>query len=141
MPIDIIQTILGGIIATVIWFFVGALVYMNPIIDKIYKKFNNDSNVKHRGETKTFLAKTFVFSILIQAMLFAFIYAFIQSLLPGTLFLNGIYYALILVALKIIPRYLDMWMQSNYPIALLNIEFINGTIGSFVMAFVFAILI
>ena len=141
MAIDIVQTILGGIVATFVWFFVGAIVYMNPVVDKIYKKFNNDLNVKDRGETKTFLAKTFVFSILIQAMLFAFVYAFIQSLLPGTKLLNGLYYGIILVALKIIPRYLDMWMQSNYPITLLNIEFINGIIGSFVMAFVFALLI
>lgn len=141
MAIDIVQTMLAGIVATVIWFFVGALVYMNPVVDKIYQKFNNNPNVKDRGETKTFLAKTFVFSILIQAMLFAFVYAFIQSLLPGTLLLNGLYYGFILVAIKIIPRYLDMWVQSNYPATLLNIEFINGTIGSFVMAYVFVFII
>lgn len=47
----------------------------------------------------------------------------------------------ILVFIKIFPRFNDMWIQSTYPNKLLAIEFINGTIGSFIIAFVFVYMI
>ena len=34
-----------------------------------------------------------------------------------------------------------MWVQSKYPTTLLSIELINGAIGSFVIAFVFALIL
>ena len=141
MAIDIVQGLIGGVAASIIWFFVGAVVYMNPVVAKIYKKYEDTPSVKNRKDVKTFIMNTFVFSILIQCLLFVFVYLFIQSILPGTLILNTLYFGIILVAVKIIPRFFDMWVQSSYPTTLLTIEIINGTIGSFVIAFVFALLI
>lgn len=141
MAIDIVQGILGGVIASVVWFIIGAVVYMNPFIGKIYKKYEETPSVKNRKDIKKFIVNTFVFSILIQCLLFAFVYLFVQPVLPGTLLLNTLYFGVILVVVKIIPRFFDMWVQSSYPTTLLIIEIINGTIGSFVIAFVFALLL
>lgn len=47
----------------------------------------------------------------------------------------------ILVGVKIIPRLFDMYLQSTYPNKLLTIEFINGVIGSFIMASVLVLTI
>ena len=54
---------------------------------------------------------------------------------------KGIVFAFILIALKIFPRFFDMWIQSTYPNKLLAVEFVNGTIGSFVIGLVFAYVI
>jgi hypothetical protein len=141
MVLDMMQGLIGGIIATVVWFFIGAVVYMNPFVAKIYKKYEDDPSVKNRKDVKTFIINTFVFSILIQCFLFAFVYIFIQSILPGDLLTNTLYFGIILIAVKIVPRFFDMWVQSKYPTTLLSIELINGAIGSFVIAFVFALIL
>ncbi len=141
MAVDIIQGLIGGFAATIVWFFVGAILYMNPYVGKIYKKYEDDPSVKNRKDVKSFIINTFVFSVLIQCFIFAFAYLYIKPVLPGTLILNVIYFGIILVAVKIIPRLFDMYVQSKYPTKLLAIEVINGAIGSFVIAFVFALLI
>ena len=141
MAIDIIQGIIGAVAATIVWFVIGAVVYMNPFITNIYKKYEDDPCVKNRKDVKTFIINTFVFSILIQCFLFAFVYLYIQPILPGTLIHNTLYFGLILIAVKIFPRLFDMYVQSKYPRTLLIIELINGAIGSVVIAFVFAFLL
>ena len=50
MMIDLIQGLIGGIIATIVWFFIGAIVYMNPFVAKIYKKYEEDPGVKNRKD-------------------------------------------------------------------------------------------
>jgi magnesium-transporting ATPase (P-type) len=141
MAVDILQGIIGGIAATIVWFFAGSVVYMNPFVAKLYKKYEDDPGVKNRKDMKTFLLNTFVFSVLIQCLLFAFVYQFIKPVLPGEVVLNTLYFGVILVAVKIMPRFFDMWVQSRYPVALLSIEVINGAIGSFVIALVFAVML
>ena len=137
MPINILQTILGGFLASIAWFIVGGMLYMNPFTAKLYKKFENHSGLKKWKNTKEYLLKMYLFGILSQCLLFAFVYSFIKPILPGTLLFNTFYFGLILVAVKIIPRLFDMWLQSTYPNKLLVVELVNGTIGSFVMALVF----
>ena len=141
MSIDIIQGLIGAVTATIVWFIVGAIVYMNPFIGKIYKKYEDDPSVKNRKDVKTFIINTFIFSVLIQCFIFAFVYLYLQPILPGTLLLNSLYFGTILIVVKIIPRLFDMYVQSRYPTTLLFIELINGAIGSFVIAFVFAFIL
>jgi len=141
MPIDIVQGLIGGVTATIVWFIVGAIVYMNPFVAKIYKKYENNPSVKNRKDVKRFIINTFVFSVLIQCFLFAFVYMYIKPILPGILILNTLYFGMLLVVVKIIPRLFDMYVQSKYPIILLIIEMINGVIGSFLIALVFSFVI
>ena len=141
MAINILQTITGGIIAAVVWFLVGGALYMNPWIAKIYRKAKKRPGLKKWKNNKKYMLSMFIFGILIQSLLFAFVYAFVKLVLPGSLVLNTFYFGLILVGVKIIPRLFDMWLQSTYPKKLLKIELINGTIGSFVIALVFTMFV
>lgn len=141
MAINLLQTILGGFLASIVWFIVGGILYMNPIVAKIYKKLENSPELKKWKDTKKYLINMYIFGILIQCLLFAFVYSLIKPILPGSLVLNTIFFGLILVAVKIFPRLFDMWMQSTYPNKLLAVEFVNGTIGSFVIAIVLALII
>lgn len=139
--VDIISILIAGFASSIVWFLIGAIVYMNSIVTNIYKKYEDNPSVKNRKNVKTFLLNTFFLSILFQCLIFAVIYAYILPILPGTLLLNTLYFGLILILVKIIPRFFDMYVQSHYPMALLIIEIINGSIGSIVIAFVIAILV
>ena len=141
MTIDILQTFLGGLAAAVVWFIFGGALYMNPFVAKIYKKSENLPGFKKWKNTKKYLLNMFLFGMLVQCLIFALVYAFIKSILPGSLVLNTLFFGLILVAVKIFPRLFDMWLQSTYPNKLLLIELINGAIGSFVIAFVLTLII
>ncbi|MDG6218456.1 MAG: DUF1761 domain-containing protein [Candidatus Thermoplasmatota archaeon] len=136
-----LQGVIAALAATIVWFIVGAIVYMNPFVAKIYTKYEDDPSVKNRKDVKTFILNTLLFSILIQCFIFSFVYLYLQPILPGSLLYNTAYFGVILVAVKIIPRLFDMYVQSQYPKTLLIIEVINGSIGSFVIAFVLTIIL
>lgn len=129
--------LLAGFAASVVWFIVGGAVYMNPFVARIYKEYETSPGLKTWGNTASYLMTMFLL-ILVQCLLFAAVYAFIRPVFTGTVLANGLIYGLILTAIKIIPRWLDMWIQTTYPNKLLGIEVINGVIGSFVIALVIA---
>ncbi len=47
MAIDIVQGFIGGIAASILWFVIGAIVYMNPFVSKLYQNYEDDPNVKN----------------------------------------------------------------------------------------------
>ena len=106
-------------------------------VAKIYKDAQKSPGLKKWTNVPKYLSYQF-YGILAQCLLWAFVFAFIKSALPGEIILKGITFGLILVAVKIFPRFVDMWTQSTYPDKLLAIEFVNGTIGSFIIGVVLA---
>ncbi|PKM92330.1 MAG: hypothetical protein CVU81_01055 [Euryarchaeota archaeon HGW-Euryarchaeota-1] len=134
-----LSVIMGGILASIVWFIVGGALYMNPITAKIYKTFENSQGIKKWKDTAKYLINMYIFGILIQCLLFALTYSFIKPILPGSLLLNTLFFGLILVAIKIFPRLFDMWLQTTYPNKLLFVELVNGVIGSFVIALILAL--
>lgn len=133
----IMAILLAGFTASIVWFIVGGAVYMNPFVAQVYKEYETSPGLKIRGNTTSYLMTMFLL-ILVQCLLFAAVYAYIRPVFTGAVLANGLIYGLILTALKIIPRGLDMWIQTTYPNKLLGVEAINGVIGSFVIALVIA---
>ncbi len=140
MVIHISQTILGGFVASVVWFIVGGALYMNPFVAKIYKDAESSPALKKWPSVPKYISLQYV-GILAQCLLWAFVFALIKPVLPGGLLMRGFVFGLILIVVKIFPRFYDMWIQSTYPNKLLAVEFINGTIGSFIIGVVFAYVI
>ncbi|MCP4543706.1 MAG: hypothetical protein GY832_41865 [Chloroflexi bacterium] len=140
MAIDVFRTIMGGVVASVVWFIIGGALYMNPLVDKIYKSDDN-SAVREWPNLPKYLGLMFAGGALAQYMLWAFVFALVKSALPGGTFLRGVTFGLVLIAVKIFPRFFDMWIQTTYPNKKLVIEFINGSIGSFVGGVIFAYVI
>ena len=129
--------LLGGFVASIVWFFVGGALYMNPVITKIYNKAESHPGYKKWDSKNKYVITMYFLGGLLPSLLLATVYYFINQILPGTFYLNTLYFGLILIAVRIIPRLLDMWLQSSYPNKLLTIELVNGSIGSFVVAGVF----
>ncbi|MBI5037038.1 DUF1761 family protein [Candidatus Micrarchaeota archaeon] len=134
---DVVQAAFAGVIASIVWFVVGGALYMNPFVAGIYKNAENSPALKKWKDTKQYIGLQYV-GILLQCLLWAFVFALIKDALPGPALFKGLWFGAILVALKIIPRFYDMWIQTNYPNKLLAIEFVNGFIGSFVIGLVLA---
>jgi len=137
MAIDILQTILGGFVASIVWFIVGGALYMNPFITKIYKDAENSPALKKWPSVPKYIGLQYV-GILAQCLLWAFVFALAKPILPNGVLMKSLVFGFILIAVKIFPRFFDMWIQSTYPNKLLVVEFVNGTIGSFVIGMVFA---
>ena len=137
MTIDILQTIIGAIVASGLWFIIGGALYMNPAVAKMYKDAEDSPALKKWPNASKYIGLQYV-GILIQCLLWAFVFAVIKSALPGNAWAKGLSFGLILVVMKIFPRFFDMWIQTAYPNKLLAVEFINGTIGSFIIALIFA---
>jgi len=140
MTIDILQTILGGFVASISWFIVGGALYMNPFVAKIYKGAENSPALKKWPSIPKYLGLTYV-GVFAQCLLWAFVFALIKPVLPDGVLMKSLIFGFILIAVKIFPRFFDMWIQSTYPNKLLAVEFVNGTIGSFVIGMVFALVI
>lgn len=136
---DILQTVLGGFVASVAWFIVGGALYMNPFVARIYKDAGNSPAMKKWTSVPKYLGLQYA-GVLAQCLLWAFVFALVKPVLPEGILLKGVSFGLILVAIKIFPRLFDMWIQTSYPNRLLAVEFVNGTIGSFVIGMVFAYL-
>jgi hypothetical protein len=137
---DPIRTVVGGVIASLAWFVIGGALYMNPLVDKIYKSADN-SAVKEWTSLPQYLGLMFLGGALAQYTLWAFVFALVEPALPGGSFLQGIVFGFVLIVVKILPRFFDMWIQTTYPNRKLVVELINGSIGSFVGGLIFAYVI
>lgn len=136
-----LQVVWGGFVASIVWFIVGGALYMNPVIAGIYKKYEDLPVMKRWPDVAKYLGTMYLGGCLVQCLLAAFVFALVKSALPGGMFLQGIIFGLALIAIKIFTRFFDMWIQTTYPNKLLAIEFVNGSIGSMVIALVFAYMI
>jgi len=137
MTITILQTILGGFIASIVCFIVGGVLYMNPFVAKIYQNSENSPLLKIWSSVPKYLEIQYVIT-LAQCLLWAFVFAVVKSALPEEFLTKVLVFGLILVAVKIFPRLFDKWIQFTYPNKFLVVEFVNGTNGSFKVGMLFS---
>jgi len=136
----LLSALFGGLISSVVWFVLGGALYMNPFIAKIYHSTEYSPALKKWPNVPQYLGMMFLFTF-VQGFLFALVYLFMKSVLPVETISRGLVFGLVLIAIKIIPRFLDMWIQTTYPNRLLTVELINGSIGSFIMGLALAYVI
>ena len=140
MNIDIVRVLIATLVASVVWFVLGFVLYMNPMVSKIYKSFEDKKLVKKWSSTGAMMG-FLILIIVVQSFLWAVVYAFIKPVLPTMLVASGLLFGLILVVTKNIPKFLDMHLGAIHPSRLLTIELVNGIISSFVLGLVYAWLI
>lgn len=126
---NILHTLFTGFIVSIAWFIIGSLLYTNPTIGKIYKKYENNPGMKKWDKKSKYITYMYLLGALTPSLIMAFVYKLIAPI-------SILHFGLILLGIRIIPRFFDMWIQSSYPNKLLYIEIINGTILSFVAALV-----
>ncbi|MBI5881450.1 DUF1761 family protein [archaeon] len=131
--------LLAGFLASITWFIIGGVLYMNPFVAKMYKSEKSSAVRKMGG--KGYMIKMYLFGCLVPSILFAFVFYFVRPSLPGGVLMNTLLFGLLLVAVKIVPRFIDMSLLSTYPRKLLAVDVVNGSIASFVIASVLALML
>ncbi len=140
MDFEIGRILLATLVASVVWFVLGWVLYMNPMVAKIYKSFEDKGKVK-KWKSMGAMMGFLILIIVIQTFFWAVVYAFIKPVLPAMMVAAGLVFGLILVVTKNIPKFLDMHLGALHPSRLLTIELVNGIISSFAIGLVYAWLI
>lgn len=121
-----------AIAVSIIGFLASVFLYGNPWASQLYRKSTKIGIIKTWKNHSRFLFMSFCI-ILTQVLLFSWIFSII-TIHPGTEWVSaGLYYSLFICLMRIIPRFMDMFMMVNYPLKLLILELINGCLISIIM--------
>ncbi|MCX8094480.1 MAG: hypothetical protein N3E50_10000 [Candidatus Goldbacteria bacterium] len=127
-------------LATLIWMITGIIIYLYPPFKRISQLAEKEPSVKKWSNPRHYLVAEFIY-IFIQCFLFAYVFSIIKVSLPADLFMQAVSFALIIIAIKVIPRTLKMLIHTTYPGKLLFIEFIYSVFASFGVSMLFVLLI
>jgi hypothetical protein len=132
--------IIAIVSASIIWFIVAAILFFNPVTDKIYRSEESHAAVRRLPKSPKTIG-TILIAIGIQSILWAYVYTLVQASLPGDKLTKGLLFGFILVLTKIIPRDIDRVLLTTYPKKRMTIEFVIGIICSIVVGVVFGYLL
>lgn len=130
MFVDILK---WGFVAGILHFFIVGILYMNPLIARIYKEAQGNPALKVWENQKEYLAKMFA-GTQIEIFIITGAYLYLRQLFSDPTNLGvAVIISCIISATRVYPRFWNMWIQSTYPMKLLIVEIVNGTIGTFVV--------
>ena len=128
--------VLAVVVATIVWFVVAAILFFNPVVDKIYRIEERHAAVRALPQSAKTIGMILV-AIVIQSALWAYVYTMVSPALSGDKLTKGLLFGFILVLTKIIPRDTDRILLTTYPKKRMTIEFIVGIVCSLVVGIVF----
>ena len=106
---------------------------MNPPVARMYKKYANAPGMKKFEKEGRFLVCMYL-SILLTSIVFAVLYSFIKSLLPGTVLYDTLIFALIIYGASSVPEIVGRSIMTSYPGELNKFDFFAAIIGDLVIA-------
>lgn len=129
----IVDILLWGLVIGVIHFVVVGALYQNPFVAKFYKAATGEPGFKAWPDQKKYLVSMFL-GTQVEVFILTGAYLYLRQLFAnpdsmGTALLLSAF----LAAIRVYPRFWNMWIQSTYPNKLLAVEFVNGIIGTFVI--------
>ena len=128
--------VLAVVVATIVWFVVAAILFFNPVVDKIYRIEERHAAVRALPQSAKTIGMILV-AIVIQSALWAYVYTMVSPAFSGGNLTKGLLFGFILVLTKIIPRDTDRILLTTYPKKRMTIEFIVGIVCSLVVGIVF----
>ncbi|MCA9693464.1 MAG: hypothetical protein R3A51_04775 [Nannocystaceae bacterium] len=123
--------------ATLAWFVIAAILFFNPIVDKLYRSQEGDPAVRALPQGPQTIARILT-AVLIQCAAWAYIYTLVAPALPGGPLAKGLLFALIITLVKVLPRDIDRLLLTTYPTLRMSIEFVIGIVCAAVVGLVFA---
>ncbi len=129
----ILSILLWGAVIGIIHFVIVGILYQNPIVAKMYKEASGKPGVKVWKNQKEYLLKMFLGTqIEIYILTSSYLYLRILFNEPAG-WISAVILAAVFAAIRVYPRFWNMWIQSTYPGKLLAVEFINGILSTFVI--------
>lgn len=136
-----INVIIAGFVVSIVWFVLGALLYMNPMASSLARKYGKKPGVRQWKNSKDMLSQWYFVGVLIPSMIFAFVFYFIRPALTQNLWYSTLYFGLILVGIKVVPEFVDKKIMTTYPQTLGMFDVLNGTITCFVISLVLSLML
>jgi hypothetical protein len=129
----IARVLTWGALAGLVHFVVIALLYANPITDRLSAELEKSPAVKQwASKPKYFVTQFFGTQVEVYILTVAFFW--LRPLIGEPGYAGALMLGLLLAATRVYPRFWNMWIQTTYPNLLLAIEVINGTLGTFAIA-------
>ncbi|MBP7793306.1 MAG: hypothetical protein KA120_09655 [Candidatus Goldbacteria bacterium] len=132
--------VLVSLLATLIWFITGIIIYAYPPFKRASREAEKAPSVKKWSDPVRYLMAEFIY-IFIQCFLFAWVFSVIKVSLPADLFMQAISFTLIIIAIKFIPEMFKMFIHTTYPSGLVFIDFIYNVFASFEISIIYVLLI
>ena len=126
--------------ATLAWFFAAAILFFNPVVDKVYRTEEDHPAVKNLPQVPSTIAKI-ILAVLAQCILWAGVYVGWQAGIPDDPLMRGLGFSAVIVLVKVVPRDIDRVLLTTYPPKRLTIEFVIGVLLSAAVGFPFAYLL
>jgi hypothetical protein len=125
--------LLWGGVAGVVHFAFIALAYGNPLVDRISAKAEAESPAVRQWASKPRYFVTQFLGTQIEVYILTIAFVWLRPLVDvrgyGGAWLVGSMFA----AIRVYPRFWNMWVQTTYPRRLLAVEVVNGTLGTLVV--------
>ncbi len=128
-----IPILLWGLVAGLLHFVVVGMLYMNPGVARLYREAEGSPALRVWRNQREYLMNMFA-GTQIEIYLLTGACLYLRRLFPDparfsvALILGGI-----LAAVRVYPRFWNMWIQTTYPRKLLFVEGINGILGTLVV--------
>ena len=125
--------LLWGSVAGLVHFMLIGLLYGNPIIDRMYAQAVDHSPAVRRWSSKPRYLVTQFLGTQIEVFILTAAFLWLRSYASSSV-LAALAIGAMLAAIRVYPRFWNMWIQTTYPRRLLAVEAINGTIGTVAIA-------
>ena len=126
----IVTILLWGIVAGVVHFVVIGILYGNPLVDRISSKAEAQSPaVKHWPTKRKYFITQFL-GTQIEVYILTIAFVWLRPLIGFSGYGGALLLGSLLAAIRVYPRFWNMWIQTTYPTRLLVVEIVNGTIGT-----------
>lgn len=127
------EVALWGLVAGLIHFVALGALYSNPIVARIYASATESSPAVRRWESQPRYLITQFAGTQVEVYIIAIGFAWLHPLLSTGGLAGALLLATLFAALRVYPRFWNMWIQSTYPGKLLAAEIVNGVIGTYVI--------
>ncbi|HET6451629.1 MAG TPA: hypothetical protein VFI08_09965 [Spirochaetia bacterium] len=126
----VVTILLWGAVAGVVHFVAIAILYGNPIVDRISARTEAESPAVKRWPSKGKYYLTQFFGTQVEVYLLTTAFVWLRPLVGFTGFGGALLLGILLAAIRVYPRFWNMWIQTTYPPRSLVVEVVNGTIGT-----------
>jgi hypothetical protein len=125
---------LWGAVAGVVHFVFIALAYGNPIVDRISAKAEAESPAVRQWPSKPKYFATQFLGTQVEVYILTTGFAWLRPLVDPRGYGGALLLGCMFAAIRVYPRFWNMWVQTTYPRRLLAVEVVNGTLGTLVVA-------